>query len=903
MNQFGLGLVLNFTDNASSGMANAANQLYNLQSAADNVNNSLMGMYAASQSMTQIGSLFESQGKSIIRTLYGVTNSVLETGQEFFNYRMQLRALYGEEGYEEEFNRLTQYAKKSVFTLKDLMSSVTMLKAVGIEAMDDLSSSTGNTTQKLMDYASDIAAMIPGLRTAGGTGVRGAMYAIKEYVAEGNALTLKRGASLDILGILGEAKGSTAEERARQVADLVEKLGIAGYTNNLFEGSPVAQMSNLTDYWDLFKLSIADNGAFEAYYELIGNLVSVVTEFTEDEGRMARVSRILAEAIRTLIEPLNKVVVFLRDNADSIMDWIDNNEELFKVLVKSAAGFGILSLAAGKLLKLSGGVLSLVASFTYLGGRGFFSPKHMGLVSRFLIKSFRQMSQITYKGRDVLYGLHTVAQTLFPSIRTNLEFTNIETNTLTRTATGLFSFLTSSWATFLPLVLLGLGYIASDTENIGEKARGVLEYVTNFFKILFDVWDNDFSKETYDLMEQMGLTDFFGLLVRTKELVGDFFSGFREGLKNFFSDVDLGPFEKILEGIVPLLISLTGGKGEDNTFAQMKEDVAGLGQALGENIPKVLAAIVVISLLTKAFRILYVVLYTLNTIRTVISTFFTVLGLGPSLVIVGILALIVACVFFRDKILNVLNSIDEYLQNVFAKDWTEVFGPLLGGALNLFFDEVKTLWDSVKLILEGIVKFIHGVFTLNLREALDGVLSIFQGVFNPIISLIDKVTGALGNLIGKFRDTDIEQRNFERNSTRVSGSQAHAAKNTITVRGHAKGTNFFEGGITAINEEGGELVTLPRGTTIMPHDTSLEESMRRGIALGASEAFSVFNSTAPQPSSGDNYNISFGANAIVVKCDSTSTKDLENISERIYNIIKRKLEVEKMSRRNAGVYT
>lgn len=41
-----------------------------------------------------------------------------------------------------------------------------------------------------------------------------------------------------------------------------------------------------------------------------------------------------------------------------------------------------------------------------------------------------------------------------------------------------------------------------------------------------------------------------------------------------------------------------------------------------------------------------------------------------------------------------------------------------------------------------------------------------------------------------------------------------------TNKRNATGTNYFEGGLTHINENGGEIVNLPNGTQIIPHDVS-----------------------------------------------------------------------------------
>ena len=45
---------------------------------------------------------------------------------------------------------------------------------------------------------------------------------------------------------------------------------------------------------------------------------------------------------------------------------------------------------------------------------------------------------------------------------------------------------------------------------------------------------------------------------------------------------------------------------------------------------------------------------------------------------------------------------------------------------------------------------------------------------------------------------------------------------------HAKGTKYFQGGLTYINERGKEIVDLPRGSVIYPHDKSLRKAYETG---------------------------------------------------------------------------
>ena len=54
------------------------------------------------------------------------------------------------------------------------------------------------------------------------------------------------------------------------------------------------------------------------------------------------------------------------------------------------------------------------------------------------------------------------------------------------------------------------------------------------------------------------------------------------------------------------------------------------------------------------------------------------------------------------------------------------------------------------------------------------------------------------------------------------------APNKDYLPANASGTNNWRGGLTWINEEGGELVNLPRGAQIIPHDVSMEAAREYG---------------------------------------------------------------------------
>lgn len=81
----------------------------------------------------------------------------------------------------------------------------------------------------------------------------------------------------------------------------------------------------------------------------------------------------------------------------------------------------------------------------------------------------------------------------------------------------------------------------------------------------------------------------------------------------------------------------------------------------------------------------------------IVSKVISTLASGPiGLLIIAAAALVVAIAQNGDEIQAALQKVDDFLQGIFAKDWTEVFGPILGSVLNDFLSRVKEIWDGIK---------------------------------------------------------------------------------------------------------------------------------------------------------------------------------------------------------------
>lgn len=134
-------------------------------------------------------------------------------------------------------------------------------------------------------------------------------------------------------------------------------------------------------------------------------------------------------------------------------------------------------------------------------------------------------------------------------------------------------------------------------------------------------------------------------------------------------------------------------------------------------------------------------------------------------------------------------------------------GAIAGGVL-LYknWDTVKAkageVWNSIKTAFGGI------------RDSITGAFSAAK----------EKVAGFFSWL-----DQKIE-------SVPILGSIYKGGKNAVSwiadrLDGNAMGTPYWRGGFTRVNERGGEIMNLPSGTQIIPHDVSVKAAGGRSVTV------------------------------------------------------------------------
>lgn len=187
-----------------------------------------------------------------------------------------------------------------------------------------------------------------------------------------------------------------------------------------------------------------------------------------------------------------------------------------------------------------------------------------------------------------------------------------------------------------------------------------------------------------------------------------------------------------------------------------------------------------------------------------------------------------------DKVTNTVAKAFDGCSNAIAwlKDNMSWIMPVASGLIATFiaFNVISTIsnvFTTFQTVLQGVAAaqgILNFVMSLNpfglIAIAIGAVVAAGVALWknwDKIIEMAKKVGDAIGNAWEKFKGFlgfGKENADVEVSVNRNKGTPARTG-------GHATGTPYFKGGRTRINEGGrGEIVNLPNGSSIIPHDKS-----------------------------------------------------------------------------------
>lgn len=174
----------------------------------------------------------------------------------------------------------------------------------------------------------------------------------------------------------------------------------------------------------------------------------------------------------------------------------------------------------------------------------------------------------------------------------------------------------------------------------------------------------------------------------------------------------------------------------------------------------------------------------------------------------------------------VVTKIGELASQVFKG----IFGAVIGGAIGYFqsfMTTISTVLSGVMTMFGGLIDFLTGVFTGNWSKAWEGVKSIFSGAFQALVGLakapINAVIGVINGAISGINKIGITIPDWVPG---IGGKDFSI--NIPKIPTLAVGTVAWKGGLAQISERGGEIVDLPRGSRVYPHDKSVQKAYQDG---------------------------------------------------------------------------
>lgn len=117
--------------------------------------------------------------------------------------------------------------------------------------------------------------------------------------------------------------------------------------------------------------------------------------------------------------------------------------------------------------------------------------------------------------------------------------------------------------------------------------------------------------------------------------------------------------------------------------------------------------------------------------------------------------------------------------------------------------------------------------TARLETARDEKIAIMQSETDTYLAELQKRIDAQNKLKEAAEKTIEAEKNKEKKKTKTVKGFLKAFTDDYFPH-NASGTNDWKGGLTYINERGGELINLPRHTQIIPHDVSMEMAREYG---------------------------------------------------------------------------
>lgn len=523
---FGLGLVLSFTDNASGGILNAVNGLNQLTETASNASNSLTGLAqlgAFSVVADQMGSSFIKAGSGIMGMFTNLLGHVQQTGSDFESFRITLNALYQDEARaQEQLNKLLDFSVKSPFEVGDVKDMLVVLQSQGIDAFEQMTGAIHGTRQESLSWLADLMAFKPDIP------VTRWKLAITNFLGSGMPKILENALDMGhIEDIIGHSIGDTAEERMNSLVELVDKKNLSGLADNMSK-SWAGVASNIDDAWTKLYMSIADNGVFDKLKSSFMGVAGAIMSLDNDE--IASLGKTIADGLNIIVTPITIVAEKVNVLITGLVKLCQTNPELVKMGMVIVAVAGALMIIMGIVLKVASALGMLTIGLTQFSGAfhavaGLLKAGALKVVGALLPMTLAiGLMYMTWK--NDLGGVRTLLTNFVANIRSSFSEARRAADLNVNGMMGV------------------VGQLESKGDFWSNFTIGIIK-VKTLAEALSDAWgDYTLSEDVYLKCKELGILPLVEAILDLKWRLEHFWVGFKEGVANVVAFF-VGGFKKV----------------------------------------------------------------------------------------------------------------------------------------------------------------------------------------------------------------------------------------------------------------------------------------------------------------------------------------------------------------------
>lgn len=210
-------------------------------------------------------------------------------------------------------------------------------------------------------------------------------------------------------------------------------------------------------------------------------------------------------------------------------------------------------------------------------------------------------------------------------------------------------------------------------------------------------------------------------------------------------------------------------------------------------------------------------------------------------------------------LMPILQSLAVFLGSVFISGLV-VVANVITNSIIMAINVATAVITGFLGVLNGVITFLTGVFTGNWGMAWQGIVQVFESIFSTITGVVEGVLSGVKASVNSIIDSINSVKFTVPDFVPGIGGKSFDGLNIPKFAG---GTDNFAGGPAIINERGGEIVDLPSGTRVIPHDKSIQTAYAQG--------------RKDNRNGGNNFNF----NVNIYGANMKSDEDLDDLAEKL----------------------